>query len=176
MSIIDKLDKKISNKKKDTEDKEKIKSDIIGKINKFHHSVYKKYFFEEFKKLEKLFKKHTKKHEDISTHVSNNLYYFSIDRTFDTRRNTSKAVKIELIDRKRIGYFSADQINDELKELKKYKFHEKNFCLKVSNLGDWIPNYVFREEISSKRFEIADKEKAYDCLTDLFQKEILFLR
>ena len=171
MSIIDKLDKKISNKKKETEDKEKIKSDIRSKIYNFKDSVYKKYFSKEFNELEKLFKKHIKKDKDISTILSKNSHFLEIDITFTMPEHSSRAVKIELIDRKAISYFP----DDELKELKEYKFLETNFCLKVSELGDYDPDYHERVEISDKKFEIADKEKAYDHLTDLFQKEILLL-
>ena len=74
-------------------------------------------------------------------------------------------------DRKEISYFS----EDEIKELREYKFLETNFFLKVSNLGDYDVDSMDRYELSNKKFEIKDKEKAYDYLTELFQKEILLL-
>ena len=169
MDIIDKLDTKISNKKKDTEDKEKIKSDIKNKIYRFHDSIYEKYFSKEFNKLEKLFKKHIKKDKDISTSLSKNSHFLEIDITFTMPEYSSRAIKIQLIDRKAISYFP----DDEIKELREYKFLENNFCLKVSKLGDYNSDYHERDEISHKNFEIADKEKAYNYLTELFQKEIL---
>ena len=36
-------------------------------------------------------------------------------------------------------------------------------------------NFWFRGKFGQKKFEVVDKEKAYDNLTDLFQKEILLL-
>ena len=171
MSIIDKLDKKISNKKKDTQDKEKIKSDLRGKIYEFYESFYKKYLSSEFNELEKLYKKHVKKDKDISISLSNNSHYLEILRNFSMPEFSSRAVKIELKDRKEISYFS----EDEIKELREYKFLETNFFLKVSNLGDYDVDSMDRYELSNKKFEIKDKEKAYDYLTELFQKEILLL-
>ena len=53
--------------------------------------------------------------------------------------------------------------NNDLKSIKAYKFLDTNFCLIVSGTFD----------SNSKKFELKNKEKAYEYFTDLFQKEII---
>jgi hypothetical protein len=172
MSIIDKLDKKISEKKKESEDKKKLKSELRNKIYSFEESFYKKNLFKDFIDLEKLFKKHTKKDKDISATLSHNSHFLEVELTFTVPEYSSRAIKISLEDRKHVSYSFSD---NELKELKEYKFLETNFCLKVSYLGDWDAEHHSRDEISEKNFELKNKEDAYDYLNELFQKQILLL-
>ena len=91
MSIIDKLDKKISdikNKKRLKEEEERLEDEKIQKlfkpISNFGTDVYKKYLAEDFIKLEKLFKKHTqnlkvkKDTEDLKAITINSFHFINL--------------------------------------------------------------------------------------------------
>ena len=178
MSIIDKLDKKISdikNKKRLKEKEERLEDEKIQKlfkpISNFGTDVYKKYLAEDFIKLEKLFKKHTqnlkvkKDTEDLKAITINSFHYglqsyISIEFMAEQLNWHTKQARIQFIhkDTKSVSVY-----NNDLKSIKAYKFLDTNFCLIVSGTFD----------SNSKKFELKNKEKAYEYFTDLFQKEII---
>ena len=169
MSIIDKLDKKMSdekNKKKLKTEEEKLEyekiQELFKPISNFGTDVYKKYLADDFIKLEKLFKKHTQ-----------NLKAITIDSFHDgLQSNITIQFMVEQlnyhIQEARIQFIHKDTksvstYDNDLKSIKAYKFLDTNFCLIVS--GTFNSN--------SKKFELKNKEKAYEYFTDLFQKEII---
>ena len=169
MSIIDKLDKKISdikNKKRLKEEEERLEDEKIQKlfkpISNFGTDVYKKYLADDFVKLEKLFKKHTQNLKAItidSIHYGLQSY-IKIEFMWDQLNEHKKEARIQFIHK---HTKSVSTYNNDLKSIKAYKFLDTNFCLIVS--GEFNSN--------SKKFELKNKEKAYEYFTDLFQKEII---
>ena len=171
-NIFEKFDKKLSDKKA----KEKKETDRLGKLKikvyKLNAGVFKKHFKEDYKKLDKLFKKHTHKYYDEDVYViyiGNPSYELRVNRTIPNYNKSHLEVPDEWIVTVEIK-----MINRKSKEeyLKTYKFSENNFALRVSCLGD--PEDELAEVTRNKEFEIKDKEKAYEYMMDLFEKKILW--
>ena len=169
MNIIDKLDKKISdkkNKKRLKEEEERLEYEKTQKlfkpISNFGTDVYKKNLADDFVKLEKLVKKHTQNLKDITIDsFSFGLQsYIKIEFMWDQLNEYTKEARIQFIHK---NTKSVSTYSNDLKSIKAYKFLDTNFCLIVS--GKFNSN--------SKKFELKDKEKAYEYFIDLFQKEII---
>ena len=160
MSIIEKLDKKISNQKKEKKlNDDKIKKDF-AKVFDFWGAVYKKHLASDFIKLEKLFKKHVEKDKVIIKLTKS--YPFSLEIT---ELYSDKYTTIEIkLDHK---HEDEDSVSTMYRthESKPYKFLDTNFYIKVSSDKDY----------GDKQFELKDKEKSYEYLNDLFQRDILLL-
>ena len=70
MSIIDKLDKKISAEKNKKKLKEEERDSLFKKIYDFGEKVYKKNIANDFIKLKKLFEKHIEKDDKATVNIS----------------------------------------------------------------------------------------------------------
>jgi hypothetical protein len=167
MSIIDKLDKKISdkkNKKRLKEEEERLEYEKTQKlfkpISNFGTDVYKKNLADDFVKLEKLVKKHTQnlKAITIDSYHYGLQSYIKIELPWGL--NYTQEARIQFIHK---NTKSVSTYNSDLKSIKAYKFLDTNFCLIVSESFN----------SNSKKFELRDKEKAYEYFIDLFQKEII---
>ena len=163
MSIVDKLDKKISDKKNKQKLIEEERDSLFKKIYDFGEKVYKKNIANDFIKLKKLFEKHIEKDDKATVNISISWpWSLEIKQTF--LGNSTSSVKIELVHNDIIGRSILLYRLKSIKELKSYKFLDTNFNLLVSSSGS-----------TSEEFEFKNKEKAYENLNDLFQKEILCL-
>ena len=173
---VKKLDKDISKKKKEKENKEILIKELRDKIYNFEKEVYTKHLSKDFIELEKIYKKHSAKEEGISMNFrSNTRYEITIDKEHMFNEYSLEGIEIKLFHNKEVPFF----IDNEIKLLKKYKFLESNFNIKICELGDWRDNTTFsarRIVKSEKEFKIQDKEKAYKFFNDLFTKKILNLK
>jgi len=169
MSIIDKLDKKISDKKnknKLKEEKERLEDErrleLFKPIQNFCKEVYKKHLADDFIRLEKLFVKHSQNQETIEINFYNYglLSSLGVLLVYDRDNYHTHEIKIQFDhkDKKGVSRYSKD-----LKSMKVYKYLDTNLCLRV---------YSCRSFTEYKEFELKDKEKAYEYFADLFQKEI----
>ena len=175
MNLIKKLDKDISKKKKEKDNKETLINELRDKIYKFEKEVYTKYLSKDFIELEKIYRKHTSKEEGISVDFRSNIYEIRIDKEYTFNEYSLEGIEIKLFHNKRVPFY----IDDEIKLLKNYKFVESNFNIKICELGDWSDNSTFsasRIIKSEKEFKIQEKEKAYEFFNELFKKKILYLK
>ncbi|MDC0907395.1 hypothetical protein OAS12_01525 [Candidatus Pelagibacter ubique] len=170
MSIIDKLDKKISDKKiknKLKEEEEKLEAKRIKKLFKsiqdFCTEVYKKHLAYDFKRLEKLFVKHSQNQRAIEIYFVDDglLSDLRIALKYDITESYSREIKIQFEHKDKKG---VSRYSDDLKSMNSYKYLDTNLCLRVYPNIDYSNDY--------KEFELKDKEKAYEYFADLFQKEI----
>ena len=170
MDFIDKLDKKLSdkkNKKKLKEEEERLKYEkrveLFKPIQNFCMEVYEKHLADDFIKLEKLFKKHTKNQKAIRILFNSRglLSKLEIELTYDEINYHTQEIKIQFWhkDKKEVSLYS-----NELEHIKAYKFLDTNLCLRV---------YSCTASVDYTEFELKDKEKAYEYFNDLFQKEII---
>ena len=169
MSIIDKLDKKISDKKnknKLKEEEERLEAkriqDLFKSIQDFCTEVYEKHLADDFTRLEKLFVKHSQNQEVIEINFHNDGLLSSLDvvLVYDRNNYHTQEIKIQFEhkNKKGVSCYSKD-----LKSMKVYKYLDTNLCLRV---------YSCTSSADYKEFELKDKEKAYEYFADLFQKEI----
>ena len=169
MSIIDKLDKKISDKKiknKLKQEEENLENERIQKLFKsiqdFCTEVYKKNLADDYKRLKKLFEKHSQNQTAIEIYFNNDglLSNLRIVLTYAITETYKKEIKIQFEHKNKKG---VSRYSNDLKFIKSYKYLDTNFCLRV---------YSCISSIDYKEFELNDKEKAYEYFADLFQKEI----
>ena len=170
MSIIDKLDKKISDKKnknKLKEEEERLEDErrveLFKPMENFCKEVYKKHLADDFIRLEKLFVKHSQNQEAININFDNAgelLSDLEIILVYDPINYHTREIRIQFLhkDKKSVSSYSGN-----LKHIKAYKYLDTNFCLRV---------YSCTSSAEYIEFELKDKEKAYEYFADLFQKEI----
>ena len=156
MSIIDKLDKKISKKINENKLKENERLKEGKKFFDFWGEVYNKHLAKDFIRLEKLFKKHVEKDNKNNVKL-NKAYPYSLEITEVSSGNYNSLV-IRLNPRHWGNFRGLDK-------------------KKSSNLLDTDFYLHVNSEVSFKNedFELKDKEKAYEHLIDLFQTDILLL-
>jgi len=160
MSIIDKLDKKILDKKSAIKLEDDEKNKLWKKIYNFGGEVYRKNVADDFIKLEKLFNKHIEKDDKVSVTLTKGFKaHLSITELYSDNYHSIQ-IELDHKDKESVSSFSSETI----KEMKAYKFLDTNYHLKVSS-----------EVNENKEFELKNKEKAYEYLNDLFQKEMLLL-
>ena len=174
MNLIKKLDKDISKKKKEKENKETLIKELRDKIYSFEKEVYTKHLSKDFIELEKVYKKPSSKEDGISVNFLSNIYEIRIDKECTFNEYSLEGIEIKLFHNKQFPFY----IDDEIKLLKNYKFLESNFNIKICELGDWRDDTTFsasRIVESEKIFKIQEKDKAYRFFNDLFNKKILYL-
>ena len=169
MSIIDKLDKKISDKKnknKLKEEEERLEDErrleLFKPIQNFCKEVYKKHLADDFTRLEKLFVKHSQNQEviEINFHTDGLLSSLEVVLVYDRNNYHTQEIKIQFEHKNKKG---VSRYSKDLKSMKVYKYLDTNLCLRV---------YSCTSSAEYKEFELKDKEKAYEYFADLFQKEI----
>ena len=155
MSIIDKLDKKISEKinKNKFEEDERLKEG--KKFFDFWGEVYKKHLAKDFIRLEKLLKKYLEK-DNRATVKINNAPHCSLEIT-ESFSDNYNSLAICLKPR----HWGTSLFNEKL-----FKLLDTNFYLEVYS----------QVSFNNEDFELKDKEKAYEHLIDLFQTDILLLK
>ena len=155
MSIIDKLDKKISEKINKNKFKEDERLKEGKKFFDFWGEVYNKHLAKDFIKLEKLLKKHLEK-DNRATVKINNAPHCSLEITESFSDNYNSLVIC----------LKPRHWGTSLFEAKKpFKLLDTNFYLEVNS----------EVSFNNEDFELKDKEKAYEHLIDLFQTDILLL-
>jgi len=154
MSIIDKLDKKISKKVNENELKEDERLKEGKKFFDFWGEVYKKHLAKDFIRLEKLLKKYLKKDNRAIVEITNFPHCsLEITESFSDNHNS-------LVIRLKPRHWGTSLFNEKL-----FKLLDTNFYLEVYS----------QVSFNNEDFELKDKEKAYEHLIDLFQTDILLL-
>ena len=174
--IIDDLDKDLSSSKLESSNKELEKEKICKNFKKLEELVYEKYFKKDFDKLEAIVKKHLP-HQESEISIYNRFGKFEVERgDFILDDYETALVDID------VDYILEENYIPEvqnLDELKKKKFQENDFGLRISYKGDddySDPIAPMRPILEQKSFKLNEKDLAFKYFNELLKKHILLIK
>jgi hypothetical protein len=174
--IIDDLDKDLSSSKLESSNKELEKEKICKNFKKLEELVYEKYFKKDFDKLEIVVKKHLS-HQESKISIYNRFGKFEVERgDFILDDYETALVDID------VDYILEENYIPEaqsLDELKKKKFQENDFGLRISYKGDndySDPIAPMRPILEQKSYKLNEKDSAFKYFNELLKKHILLIK